>query len=89
MTIIEIEPLDNGAHRNQTSDQPVPMPDGWAIVPDEMLPLENFPFGEATVQNVDGVPTVTGWTPLPIPEPEPEPEPAPTMEDIVKTMLGG
>ena len=91
MTIIKIEPYDNGAHANQTSDQPVPLPEGWAVVPDAMLPLENYPFGESTVENIDGVPTVTGWTPLPIPEPEPEPtpEPAPTMEDIVHTILGG
>lgn len=91
MTIIELAPLDNGAHRNQTTDQPVPLPEGWAVVPESMLPLESFPFGEVSAEDMDGVPTVTGWTPLPVPDPEPEPEPerAPTTEDIVKTLLGG
>lgn len=89
MTIIEIARLDNGAHANQTingvTPADFPIPEGWAVVPEDMLPLENFPFGEATAQ--DGV--ITGWTPLPIPEPELAPEPEPTMEDIVKTILGG
>lgn len=92
MTIIEIAPLENGAHRNQTSDQTVPIPEGWAVLPEDVgtpETLENFPFGEITVETFEDEPTVTSWTPLPIPEPEPEPEPEPTMEDIVKTMLGG
>lgn len=90
MTIIEITPLENGAHRNQTSDQIGPLPEGWAAVPVEMLPLENFPFGEVTVETFEDVPTVTSWTPLPMPEPDPVTEPETySMEDVVKTMLGG
>lgn len=89
LTIIKIAPNDNGSHNNQTingvTSESFHIPEDWAIVPGDMLPLENFPFGNVTVEN--GV--VTGWTPLPIPEPEPAPEPEPTMEDIVKTMLGG
>lgn len=84
MTIIEIIPLDNGAHRNQTTRGPIPLPDGWALVPDDMLPLENYPFGEAVVDDISGIPTVTGWTPLPIPESPPDPDPQPTEFDHLR-----
>lgn len=52
MKIIEIIALDNGAHRNQTSDTPLnTIPDGWAVIPDDME-CENFPFGEVTAEDV-------------------------------------
>lgn len=94
MTIIKIEPNDNGSHNNQTinsvTPESFPIPEGWAVVSDEMLPLENFPFGEATVETFEDIPTVTSWTPLPTPEPDPVTEPETySMEDVVKTMLGG
>ena len=93
MRIIEIAPQSNGAHRNQTSNEVVPyIPEGWALLPESVgTPdmLENYPFGVVSVESIDGVPTVTSWTPLPVPEPEPAPEPAPTMEDVVKTLIGG
>lgn len=78
MQLIEIQPLENGGHRNQSGPE-IPVPEGWAVIPESLgtpETLENFPFGEITVADVDGVPTVTGWRPLPIPEPE-EPEPGP------------
>lgn len=78
MRIIEIVALDNGAHRNQTSNMFV-IPDGWAVIPDGME-TENFPFGTVTVEEVNGVMTVTDWTPGTMPEPEPEPEPEPAAE---------
>ena len=68
---IEIAALENGAHRNQTGGLPTP-PDGWALIPPGME-CENFPFGEVTAEEVNGVMTVTSWTPGVIPEPE-EPE---------------
>ena len=71
MRIIEIQPLDNGAHNNQTINGTIHVPDGWAILPDGME-TPNFPFGSITVDN-QTPPVVTSWTPLPIPEPEPEP----------------
>lgn len=77
MTIIEIAPLDNGAHNNQSTDGVIQVPDGWAVVPDN-LETENFPFGDIEVAEIDGVMTVTNWTPGTIPEPEPEPEPEQT-----------
>lgn len=78
MTIIKIIPHVNGGHDNQTASAVIPIPEGWAVIPEELgtpETLENYPFGEITVENLDGTPTVTSWTPLPIPEPEPGPEP--------------
>lgn len=71
MTIIEIVTQANGAHRNQSGAKSVP--EGWALVP-ESLATPNFPFGELTTEEIDGIMTVTGWQALPIPEPEPDPE---------------
>ena len=72
MTIIEIKALSNGGHRNQTGDF-VKIPQGWAVVPDD-LKTDNFPFGEVEATEIDGVMTVTKWTPLDIPETEPTAE---------------
>lgn len=85
MRIIEIVALDNGAHRNQTSNMFV-IPDGWAVIPDGME-TENFPFGTVTVEEVNGVMAVTSWTPGTMPEPEPVPEPGPpTTEERVAAL---
>lgn len=78
MRYIEISALDNGAHRNQTVNGAWrKIPDGWAVIPDDME-TPNFPFGEVTAEEVDGVPTVTSWTPVELPGPEEEPEPEQT-----------
>lgn len=84
MRMIEITALENGGHRNQTFHGV--LPDGWAIVPDS-LETPNYPFGSVTVENVDGTPTVTAWTPGSIPEPEPDPEPEPTAQADTDAML--
>lgn len=82
MTIIEIKALDNGAHRNQTHHGVVP--DGWAIVPEDMAVPDTFPFVEIEVEvseEEDGVPFVVSMTAGMMPEPgepvvpEPTPEP--------------
>ena len=44
MRIIELQALPNGAHRNQRSSTPLPIPDGWAIIPEDMVLPESFPF---------------------------------------------
>ena len=75
MRIVEIAPLENGAHRNQTGTFST-VPNGWAVIPDGMV-CENFPFGEVTVDGATP-PVVTSWTPGEMPEPEPESEPEPT-----------
>ena len=86
MRIVEIAPLDNGAHRNQSGGLSV-VPAGWAVIPADMI-CENFPFGDVEVAEIDGVITVTKWTPGEMPAPEPIPEPEPTTEDILNAMLG-
>lgn len=85
MQIVEIAPQSNGAHRNQTVNGTVTPPEGWAVIPDGIEIPDSFPF--VGVETENGV--VTALTPGKIPKPTPEPEPEPTMEDIVKTMLGG
>lgn len=76
MYIIEIAALDNGAHRNQTYHGVIPSDWGDTAFTDvDVSTLENFPFGEVTAEEVDGVMTMTSWTPGEMPEPEPIPEP--------------
>lgn len=82
MHIIEINALENGAHRNQNGGVSAP-PDGWAVLPNG-IPLENFPFGEVEAKEINGVMTVTKWTAGKIPEPEPEPDPEPTQLDRIE-----
>ena len=84
MKIIEIQALDNGAHRNQTVSGAVTVPDGWAVLPDGM-DTPNFPFGEVTVNDA-APPVVTSWTAGELPEPEPKPEPTPTTEERVAAL---
>ena len=71
MTIIEIAACENGAHRNQTGPDVV-LPDGWAVVPENLLPVwqAHGPFVNVTAS--DGV--VTSMTAGIVPEPVPEPE---------------
>lgn len=56
MTIIEIQALDNGAHRNQSQTGGFSIiPEGWAVVPDGMTIPATFPFVNITAE--DGVVT--------------------------------
>lgn len=84
MYIIEIAALENGAHRNQTFGGV--LPDGWALVTEDVSKLENFPFGEVTAEKIGDVMTMTTWTPGTIPEPEIV-EAEPTEEDDTASML--
>lgn len=88
MRLVEIKALDNGAHRNQTIDGIIDVPDGMAVIPDDMK-CENFPFGEVTAEEIDGVMTVTKWVAGEIPEPTPKPEPEPTAEEMLNALVGG
>lgn len=92
MTIIEIAPLPNGAHRNQSwSLHSVPA--GWAVMPNELGPL-NFPFGDIECKEINGVMTVTKWTARTLPTPtSTEPPPTPTEQlradvDYIAAMTG-
>lgn len=77
MRLIKIEAEPSGIHQYMTSSINMPVPDGWALVPDDME-LENCPWGVLTAKKVNGVMTVTTWVAGEIPEPEPQPEPEPT-----------
>lgn len=68
---IKIEKNPDGSHAYQIGGE---LQYGWAIIPNDMV-FENFPFGEVTTDEIDGVMTVTSWTPGTIPEPEQETEP--------------
>lgn len=90
MRIIEIKPLPNGAHRNQTGNFSV-IPTGWAVIPEDVSIPATFPFVTLTVKGQ----MVTGMTARVVPDPEPQPEPEPTeMEqlradiDFVAAMTG-
>lgn len=86
--MMELAPLANGAHRNQTYHGV--LPEGWAVIP-EGMETEHFPFGIVTAEALPDpggeggegavVMTVTGWTPLPMPEPEPEAAGLPSVWD--------
>lgn len=65
MQIIDLKQNDDGSHENQTLHGA--LPEGWAIIPPGMV-CENFPFGDVSAEEIDGVLTVTSWTPLPMPE---------------------
>lgn len=79
MTIIEIQALPNGAHRNQTIQGGMACPDGWAVIPADMAIPKTFPFVDLVVEGQRVVSMTAGV----VPEPEPEPEPEPTeMEQL-------
>ena len=73
MTIVEIKERSNGSHRNETIlfGTLSSIPDGWAVIP-ENVETPNFPFGEVTVEEIDGVMTVTKWIAGREPKPFPE-----------------
>ena len=80
MMIVKILENENGSHENQTF--PGFIPDGWAVIPDD-LETPNFPFGDVEAEEIDDIMTVTSWTAGTIPEPDPQPDPQPTIADRV------
>lgn len=66
MRIIEVKAFPNGGHRNQMGNFDF-VPAGYAVIPENME-TPNFPFGEVETKTIDGVLTVTKWTPGTIPE---------------------
>ena len=72
MTIIQIKAQSNGAHANQTTSMPLPeIPEGWAVVPEDMAIPDTFPFVSI---EVDGQ-VVISMSPSVVPDPEPVLEP--------------
>ena len=49
MKIIEIQPLENGAHRNQMGGNVCP--EGWAIIPESIEIPDTFPFVSIEVED--------------------------------------
>ena len=68
MKIIEISETGNGAHNNQTINGIVPVPDGWAVIPDHMTIPDTFPF--VNIEVSDGV--VISMTPGVVPDMPPD-----------------
>lgn len=77
MHIIEIAPLDNGAHNNQNGGIST-IPTGWAVIPEDMIIPETYPFVDI---EVDGQ-TVIKMTAGVMPDPEPVEE-VQTIEDQI------
>ena len=71
MKLIEVTPLENGSRRNLSAALRQ-VPEGWAVIPEDMPIPDTFPFVELTAQEIDGVMTVTEMLPGVMPEPEPE-----------------
>lgn len=87
MRLIKIKAETSGGHAYQTIDRISKIPDGWAIVPDNME-TPNLPYGDIEVEEIDGVMTVTSWTPGEVPEPLPETMAEPTTDDVLNALLG-
>lgn len=90
MKIIEIKPLPNGAHRNQTTTSTT-IPKGWADIPADVAIPETFPFVDIQVEGQRVVSMTAGV--VPDPEPQPEPEPTETEQlradvDFLAAMAG-
>ena len=60
-TLVKIEAFDNGSHDNITVESYDTIPEGWALLPDN-VERPGFPFGIIEVAEVEGVMTVTVWT---------------------------
>ena len=86
MRLIEIN-SKNGAHGFQSINMLSKIPEGWAVIPDDME-TPNLPFGELTAEEIDGVMTVTSWTPGEMPEPMPEVKAEPTANELIDILLG-
>lgn len=85
MKIIEIEALENGAHRNQEllgMDYPE-IPEGWAVIPEDMVIPETYPFVHIEAEN--GV--VTAMTAGELPAPATETVPEPTEQERLEAQV--
>lgn len=58
-TIIEIQALPNGAHRNRTVFGEAPLPEGWAVLAEGLEKPPSWPFVDPIVEDVTYYKTVT------------------------------
>lgn len=85
MYILKIEQNSNGTHTNQSWSDDSQIPEGYAKISEELgnpYTLENYPYGDITVELIDSVPTVVNWSPLPKEDYE-EPEEPETIADSI------
>lgn len=77
MQIITIEEIgENGAHQYQSLSVDLdPIPEGYAVIPEDMDIPDTLPYVNIEVSNIDGVPTVTAMTGGVVPPPPEPPEP--------------
>ena len=91
MTIIEIQPDENGGHGNNTfhgtDEITFPIPEGWAVIPNDMEIPDTFPFVNIEVDETKTPPVVTSITPGVAPEPEPAPPPQPDETSMLKARV--
>ena len=83
MKIIEIAENELGGHQNQFIDANIEVPEGWAVIPDDMAIPETFPFVRITVRNGVVKSMVAGTMP-----PDEPVTPQPTADDILNALLG-
>nr|DAK68515.1 MAG TPA: protein of unknown function (DUF4376) [Caudoviricetes sp.] len=62
MNLIKITALPSGAHENRNTPWETTVPEGWAIIPENMKIPESFPFVDIEVKEIEGVQTVVGMT---------------------------
>ena len=74
MHVIELKSAANGSHRNHGYDGIVP--DGWALIKEDVKTLKNFPFGEVKAEL------------LPFGEPDPETGEIPQMMTMTEWIPG-
>lgn len=74
MKMLEIKALPNGAHDNRTFHGE--LPEGWALIKEDVTALKNFPFGEVKAE------------PLPFGEPDPETGEIPQMMTMTEWTPG-
>jgi hypothetical protein len=87
MKLIKIEKLQSNAHFVAVNNAIKEVPEGWAVIPNGMG-TPNLPYGNIIVEEIDGVPTVTSWTPGEMPEPMPEVKAEPTANELIDILLG-
>lgn len=83
MRIIQIAENELGGHLNQETTTDVIVPEGWAVIPDDMAIPETFPFVRITVRNGVVKSMVAGTMP-----PDEPVTPQPTADDILNALLG-
>ena len=79
--IVEVKALPGGLHRSQTYHGEVM--DGYALIPADME-TPNFPYGEVEASKINGIMTVTKWTPGEVPA-LPTPAPSKQREEAYNT----